>query len=143
MNELRLATRRVLDLFGAGETEGKARLFAAHLDFIIIPAVDRVLESFGKWVDILTNLLDAIDRVGKFFKGQGQLSIPGGGFDIPDDFEPGRVIPGSAMGGGGTTIINVTDPIDPEGQARRVTRVIEQSRLRVGRVSPTQFVGGL
>ena len=47
------------------------------------------------------------------------------------------------MGGGTNVTVNVQGAIDPEGTARTITRVIDQSRLRVGRVSPTQFVGGL
>jgi hypothetical protein len=121
--------------------EAKASAFRRYVDFYFV----RPLEAFERrlipLLELINRVLQAGTRLADFFQGRGQFSLPGGDFQLPPGFEPGTVVPGSAMRGSQNVTVNVSGAIDPEGTARVIQRTLTNSNLRVG--APTRDLVGI
>jgi hypothetical protein len=135
--ETRESLNNFLTSLGGGTAERNASLFRVYIDNIILPPLNRLADGLEKNLKLINNVLDAFTRLSEFFKGRGQLSIPGGDFQIPDGFVPGTVAPTGQRQPNIT--VNVSGAIDPEGTARTIRRTLDAQALRSGTV-PTQGI---
>jgi len=144
-------SRSFTDLFNSlssQETEKAASGFAALLDLYFDRPIGKVIDSFNKLLDLIAEVSRRLTDLSDFFRGKGQLSLPGGDFFIPDNFVPGQVFqnandiprPGSQQ----TNITVNTGIGDPAAIAREITRVIENEAGRAGSLANSrQFIGSL
>ena len=130
-DELRVAFGRVTSVFSSGETDRAVGIIGGHFSFLIRIA-NRYADSLERILGIIANLLNALARLGEAFRETdrsrlGQLA-PGGSGLTPGT--GGAVAPAAPP----TTTNNFTiqGAIDPEGTARTIERVLNESRLRAG-----------
>jgi hypothetical protein len=96
---------------------------------------DYILERVDKLAKLLKAVVDAATRLSDFAGGRGQLSIPGGDFQMPPGFVPGQVLPNARSSSTTSTapvVINVNGTLDSESAAREIRRILGDSNLRTG-----------
>jgi hypothetical protein len=89
----------------------------------------RLIEGFTDLARAITAVAEAAKRV----RDGGLPGVPslGGAADLPPGFVPGTVAP-TARSSAANITVNVSGAIDPEGTARTIRRVLEESTRRVG-----------
>jgi hypothetical protein len=102
---------------------------------------DFILGRIEQFATVLRGVAEAIERLSRL-GAPGGFGGAGGSFDLPEGFVPGQVIPGSQMGyvpprGGrqqpsAPVIVNINGPVDSEGAAREVRKVLADSSRRTG-----------
>jgi hypothetical protein len=130
---VRTSFGRLTSLFGDGETDRRVSIVGGHFDFLI-GQVAKYGESLDKLLGTISRVLDAAARLAEFFKGRGQLSLPGGDFQVPPGFVPGTVAPTGRSQP--NVVVNIQGAVDPEGTARTIQRTLNSSNLRLG-LAPT------
>ena len=120
-------------------------------------AVGIVIDIFANLVDVVNNAFNAIKNIVNFIKNNPVTKAIGGAIDNvfgggranggpvsggtsylvgergPEIFTPrsnGSIIPNNAMGGGTVINLNVSGAIDPEGTARTIINVLNNSFYR-------------
>jgi hypothetical protein len=116
------------------EFEQSASLFSRYVDEYLTRPLGPLLDRVAKLVDLYEAFANAVDRVSKFFKGGGQLGLPGGDFSLSDTPQLDRSR--KPFGSSPQVVVNVSGAIDPEGTARLIQRTLSSSNLRVG-LAPT------
>jgi hypothetical protein len=116
------------------EFERSASLFARYVDFYLVKPLEAVEKRLQRVVDLYEAFAGAVERVSDFFKGRGQLSLPGGDFTLSDT--PTLDRSRQPFGSSPQVVVNVSGAIDPEGTARLIQRTLSSSNLRVG-LAPT------
>jgi hypothetical protein len=96
---------------------------------------DYILGKIEKIATALTAIADAWTRIASIGGGRGFGGSFGDAGMLPEGFVPGQILPSaSSLPGSRTTITNVTinGPIDSEGAAREVRKVLSDSTRRTG-----------
>jgi len=124
---------RFFDSVSGANAQEKSRAFATLIDIGYIKPLEFLITRLDEAFQAFERLLDVGTRVAEFFRGRGQLSIPGGDFQLPPGFEPGTIAP-SASRQQANVVVNVSGAVDPEGTARTINRVLNTQSLRTGQV---------
>jgi hypothetical protein len=152
----------VKELFGAfrsGESDGQG--FQRFIDglvgavFLLVQAIQFVIDVLNRLLDVVRRVVESkafqalLSGIGSIVRGVGGFlsgRVPGlaeGGIVtrptlamVGEGGEPEAVIPLSKMGqfGGGGVNITINGAIDPEGTARQIRRILEDSQRRTGAV---------
>jgi hypothetical protein len=130
MNEAGEATRTLGRAIGL-DFEQSASLFSLYVDRYLLAPIEPLLKRLELLVDLYNKFADAVARTSDFFRGGGQLSLPGGDFRLPDVPTSSAAVTRTATG---SVVINVNGQADPERFARDINRTLTNSTLRTGPV---------
>lgn len=99
---------------------------------------DYILDRVETLARLFTAVAEAIERIARL-GAPGGFGGAGGSFDLPEGFVPGQILPNAnatipqaGRRQTGNVVININGPVDSEGAAREVRKVLADSSRRTG-----------
>jgi hypothetical protein len=75
------SVNRFLDSIVGPGAEARGNAFARLIDLSYTKPIETFLDRLARFFDLIDRIAAGAARVGEFFGGRGQLSLPGGSFD--------------------------------------------------------------